>query len=133
MRAHAAEEAFLITRAENSPEEQHRARVRKYLIMMAFRVPALILACIVYGWTHNGLLALAVVAVSIPLPWVAVLVANDRPARSRNEVAEYHYGHHREEAEAALEAPSTVVDSELADPRELPGETVGDSPGDSSQ
>ena len=83
MRAHSAEEAFLITRAENSPEEQHRARVRRYLILMAFRVPALILACIIYGATHNGLLALAVVAASIPLPWDAVLVANDRPARKR--------------------------------------------------
>ncbi|GAB09350.1 hypothetical protein GOARA_036_00820 [Gordonia araii NBRC 100433] len=115
MRAHTADEAFLITRAQNSPEEQHRARVRRYLVLMAFRVPALILACIVYGATQNGLLALAVVALSIPLPWVAVLVANDRPARKRGEVAEYHYGH-REAEPASLAAPGVVIDSEVADP-----------------
>ncbi|QKT07464.1 DUF3099 domain-containing protein [Gordonia sp. X0973] len=122
MRAHAAEEAFLITRAENSPEEQHRARVRRYLILMAFRVPALIVACIVYGTTHSGLLALAVVALSIPLPWVAVLIANDRPARKRGEVAEYHYGHH-DDVPPSITAPGTVIDSDVADPpppRELP-------------
>ncbi len=119
MRAHAAEEAFLITRAENSPEAQHRARVRRYLILMAFRVPALILACIVYGATHNGLLALAVVVLSIPLPWVAVLVANDRPARKRGEVAEYHYGHH-DDAIPSIAAPATVIDSEVADPAPPP-------------
>ncbi|MFT4199637.1 DUF3099 domain-containing protein [Gordonia sp. (in: high G+C Gram-positive bacteria)] len=119
MRAHSAEEAFLITRAENSPEEQHRARVRRYLVLMAFRVPALILACIVYGATHNGLLALAVVALSIPLPWVAVLVANDRPARKRGEVAEYHYGRHENDA-PSISAPATVIDSDVADPRALP-------------
>lgn len=122
MRAHAAEEAFLITRAENSPEEQHRARVKRYLFLMAFRVPALILACIVYGMTENGLLALAVVAISIPLPWAAVLLANDRPARKRGEVAEYHYGHHDRE-EHALRAPATVIDSDLADQRELRAES----------
>jgi hypothetical protein len=122
MRTHAADEAFLITRAENSPEEQHRARVRRYLILMGFRVPMLILACIVYGATHNGLLALAVVAVSIPLPWVAVLIANDRPARKRGEIAEYHYGVHAEHPAPALPEPATVIDSEVADPRGLPGE-----------
>ncbi|GAA3039058.1 DUF3099 domain-containing protein [Gordonia defluvii] len=125
MRAHSAEEAFLITRAENSPEEQHRARVRRYLILMAFRVPALILACIIYGATHNGLLALAVVAASIPLPWVAVLVANDRPARKRGEVAEYHYGHPVHET-PTLAGPTTVIDSELADPPAAPARGLPD-------
>ena len=34
----------LITGAAPSYEEEHRARVRKYLTLMAFRIPALILA-----------------------------------------------------------------------------------------
>ncbi|WP_232526861.1 DUF3099 domain-containing protein [Mycobacterium intracellulare] len=67
----------LITAAEPSYEEQHRARVRKYLTLMAFRIPALILAALAYGAWHNGLISLAIVAVSIPLPWMAVLIAND--------------------------------------------------------
>jgi hypothetical protein len=75
----------LITAAEPSYEEQHRARVRKYLTLMAFRVPALILAALAYGAWHNGLISLLIVAASIPLPWMAVLIANDRPPRRGNE------------------------------------------------
>jgi Protein of unknown function (DUF3099) len=75
----------LITAAEPSYEEQHRARVRKYLTLMAFRVPALIFAALAYGAWHNGLISLAIVAASVPLPWMAVLIANDRPPRRANE------------------------------------------------
>ena len=75
----------LITAAAPSYEEQHRARVRKYLGLMAFRIPALILAALAYGAWHNGLISLAIVALSIPLPWMAVLIANDRPPRSADE------------------------------------------------
>ena len=75
----------LITAAEPSYEEQHRARVRKYVILMAFRVPALIFAALAYGAWHNGLISLLIVAASVPLPWIAVLIANDRPPRRANE------------------------------------------------
>lgn len=75
----------LITAAAVSYEEQHRARVRKYLTLMAFRIPALILAALAYGMWHNGLISLAIVAASIPLPWMAVLIANDRPPRRNDE------------------------------------------------
>lgn len=69
----------LITAAAPSYEVEHRTRVRKYLTLMAFRVPALILAAIAYGAWHNGLISLLIVAASVPLPWMAVLIANDRP------------------------------------------------------
>jgi hypothetical protein len=75
----------LITAAAPSYEEEHRARVRKYLTLMAFRIPALILAAVAYGAWHNGLISLLIVAVSVPLPWMAVLIANDRPPRRANE------------------------------------------------
>ena len=75
----------LITAAAPSYEEQHRARVRKYLTLMAFRIPALILAAVAYGAWHNGLISLLIVAVSVPLPWMAVLIANDRPPRRSDE------------------------------------------------
>jgi hypothetical protein len=75
----------LITAAEPSYEEQHRARVRKYLTIMSFRIPALILAALAYGAWHNGLISLAIIAVSLPLPWMAVLIANDRPPRRVGE------------------------------------------------
>lgn len=75
----------LITAAEPSYEEQHRARVRKYLMLMGFRIPALLLAAFAYGAWHNGLISLAIVAASVPLPWMAVLIANDRPPRRSDE------------------------------------------------
>jgi Protein of unknown function (DUF3099) len=75
----------LITAAAPSYDEQHRARVRKYLTLMGFRIPALILAALAYGAWHNGLISLAIIALSLPLPWMAVLIANDRPPRRPDE------------------------------------------------
>src|ERR1700751_3793143 len=75
----------LITGAAPSYEEEHRARVRKYLTLMAFRVPALILAALAYGAWHNGLVSLLIVAALIPLPWMAGLIPNDPPPRRGNE------------------------------------------------
>jgi hypothetical protein len=79
----------LITRAAEPYEEQHRARVRKYLTIMSFRVPALLLAAAAYGIWHNGLISLAILVASIPLPWIAVLIANDRPPRKAEEPRRY--------------------------------------------
>jgi Protein of unknown function (DUF3099) len=76
---------ILITAAAPAYEVQHRQRVRKYLTIMSFRVPALLLAAFAYGLWHNGLISLAIIAASIPLPWVAVLIANDRPPRRADE------------------------------------------------
>ena len=76
---------MLITRAALSHAEQHRARVRKYLKIMSWRIPAFLGAAIAYGIWHNGLLSLGILAASIPLPWIAVLIANDRPPRRAEE------------------------------------------------
>lgn len=79
----------LITRAAYSYEEQHRARVRKYLTLMFWRIPAFLGAAIAYGIWHNGVVSLAILAASIPLPWMAVLIANDRPPRRAEEPRRY--------------------------------------------
>jgi hypothetical protein len=79
----------LITRAAVPFEEQHRARVRKYLTLMFWRIPALILAAVAYGIWQNGLLSLAIILISVPLPWMAVLIANDRPPRRAEEPRRY--------------------------------------------
>lgn len=79
----------LITEAQSSIEEQHRARVRKYMFIMSFRIPALVLAAISYGMWANPWIAMAIVGASIPLPWMAVLIANDRPPRTKDEVSRY--------------------------------------------
>ena len=76
---------ILITAAALPYEEEQRQRVRKYLTLMTIRIPALILAAVAYGIWHNGLISLLIVAASVPLPWIAVLIANDRPPRRAEE------------------------------------------------
>jgi hypothetical protein len=83
----------LITRAALPYEEEHRARVRKYLTLMFWRIPALILAAVAYGIWHNGLVSLAILLLSVPLPWMAVLIANDRPPRRAEEPRRYESQH----------------------------------------
>jgi hypothetical protein len=56
---------------------------------MFWRVPALILAAVAYGIWQNGLISLAIILVSVPLPWMAVLIANDRPPRTAEEPRRY--------------------------------------------
>ncbi|WP_433597996.1 DUF3099 domain-containing protein [Nocardia sp. CA-135953] len=75
----------LITEAAPSLEDQHRARVRRYTIIMAFRIPCLILAAVAYSVFSNALLSILIITASIPLPWIAVLIANDRPPRRKDE------------------------------------------------
>ena len=79
----------LITRAAAPYEEQHRERVRKYLTLMFWRIPALILAAVAYGIWENGLISLAIILVSVPLPWMAVLIANDRPPRKAEKASRF--------------------------------------------
>ncbi|WP_235946951.1 DUF3099 domain-containing protein [Nocardia terrae] len=75
----------LITEASTSLEDQHRARVRRYIAIMSFRIPCLIGAAVAYSIWHSWWLSLLIIGVSIPLPWIAVLIANDRPPRSKDE------------------------------------------------
>jgi hypothetical protein len=73
----------LITEAAVSYQEQHRARRRKYAIMMSLRSPLLIAAAAASQWWW---LSLTLILLSIPLPWMAVLIANDRPPRKKERV-----------------------------------------------
>ena len=101
----AARRAVLITEAAPSLEDQHRARVRRYLFIMSFRIPCLFLAAWAYG-EFGGLAAVLIIGVSVPLPWVAVLIANDRPPRRKDEPSRYP-GTVRKQR--ALESPAARV------------------------
>lgn len=85
----------LITEAEPSYDDQQAARRRKYAIMMSMRIPCLILAvaCSPIWW-----LSLIILAVSIPLPWMAVLIANDRAPIKQEQVHRYQRSHRALEA-----------------------------------
>jgi hypothetical protein len=65
----------LITDAARSYEDELAVRKRRYKIMMGLRIPMMVIAAAFYQipW-----LAVTLLVLSIPLPWVAVLVANDR-------------------------------------------------------
>ncbi|KZM75217.1 hypothetical protein AWN90_24195 [Nocardia terpenica] len=94
----------MITEAAPSLEQQHRDRVKRYSILMGFRIPCLVLAAVAYSLWGNWVISLAIIGVSIPLPWIAVLIANDRPPRRKDEPSRWderraakalESGHHR--------------------------------------
>jgi hypothetical protein len=117
----------LITRAAPAYEEQHRERVRRYLKLMFWRVPALIGAAVAYGIWQNGLVSLAILLASIPLPWMAVLIANDRPPRRAEEPRRYESARRiplfptAERPALEYRAQSSRQSSETESPRDDPG------------
>ncbi|MDL5158551.1 DUF3099 domain-containing protein [Actinomycetospora termitidis] len=79
----------LITGAAVSFEEEFAARRKRYSLIMALRIPCLVLAGvfgIALGWTW---VAVALIVASVPLPWIAVLIANDAPPRKAEKPSRY--------------------------------------------
>ncbi|WP_433368583.1 DUF3099 domain-containing protein [Actinoplanes sp. CA-142083] len=79
----------LITDAARSQDEQFRSRQIRYVTMMGLRAVCLIIGAVLIS-VHPPLLALWLIlcaAGMVTLPWMAVLIANDRPARSKAERA----------------------------------------------
>ena len=77
----------LITDAARSQSEQLRSREIRYVTMMSLRAGCLILGAVLIS-IRPPLLALWLVlcvAGMVFLPWAAVLIANDRPPRSKTE------------------------------------------------
>lgn len=81
-----AADPVLITDAARSYEEDLAVRKRRYKIMMGMRIPFMIAAAACYQipW-----LAVTLLVLSIPLPWVAVLVANDRLPKKAEKTSRY--------------------------------------------
>lgn len=82
----------LITAARKPYEEELADRKRRYFFLMSLRIPALLFAAIAFMIWDNGWIALAIIAGSIPIPWIAVIGANDRPRRSKKEPRGYARG-----------------------------------------
>jgi len=85
-------EPVLITDAPMSPQDKLAARKRRYSVMMGMRVPFMVLAAVFY---NTPWLAVTLLVLSIPLPWMAVLIANDRLPRKAQPVNRYR-GQRRE-------------------------------------
>ena len=73
----------VITEAEESPQAQLRRRQIQYAVLMSLRVVALIVAAVLVSLRVPYLLLwIRVCTVGMVLfPWMAVLVANDRPPK----------------------------------------------------
>ena len=85
----------LITDAQVSYEEELATRKRRYKIMMGMRIPCMIAAAACYQipW-----LAVTLLVVSIPLPCMAGLSANDRLPRKAEKPNRYQADHKAIEA-----------------------------------
>ena len=89
---HGIEDPVLITDAARSYEDELATRKRRYKVMMGMRIPLMLAAAAFYQipW-----LAVSLLVLSIPLPWVAVLIANDRLPKKSESVNRYQ-GERRE-------------------------------------
>ncbi len=79
-------EPVLITEAELSLDEQHAARKRRYVLTMAVRGVSIVLAAVFY---QTLWLALLFAVLGTVLPWIAVMMANDRPPKKKLDVNRY--------------------------------------------
>lgn len=105
---HGHRDTYLITEAQPSFEEEQRRRVHRYLWIMAIRIPALILSAWIYSATGNWVIALAVLIGSIPIPWIAVIRANDGPRRRSYASSRYNW---RAQDKRALQSrPDHTID-----------------------
>jgi Flp pilus assembly protein TadB len=92
-------EPVLITEAQPSLDDQFHARRKKYAIMMGTRAVCLVLAV---TWYRTWWLMAIFIVGGVVLPWMAVLIANDRPPRRARKVNRYAG---RPDPGRALEAP----------------------------
>lgn len=78
----------LITDATYSPEQNRRSRESQYLLLQGIRLPFIALSMLAAFVWSNWWLAAVFFLVSIPLPWISVMVANGqgevRDPRSKN-------------------------------------------------
>lgn len=82
----------LITGARESYQDELAARKKRYFILMSVRIPALLLAAGALTLWNNPWVALAIVIGSIPVPWIAVIMANDRPPLPKGQARRYTAG-----------------------------------------
>jgi Flp pilus assembly protein TadB len=81
MRRSRSDDAVLITTAPERNDDGYDRRRKTYAIMMALRAICVLAAALSYR--VSIFLALGFVVGGIVLPWCAVIIANDRPAKKR--------------------------------------------------
>ncbi len=104
-RSRDSERPVLITDAQQSRIDEHNARRKRYTITMGLRIVCLILAAMVYEvvWLMAILVVLACV-----LPWMAVLIANDRPPKKADRFQ--RFGHPAPERALGSSDTGRIID-----------------------
>ncbi|TDB80872.1 MULTISPECIES: DUF3099 domain-containing protein [unclassified Micromonospora] len=113
-----AYQPILITDAARSQDDQLTSRQKRYVLMMGVRVACVIVGAILVGaqapllWLWLPLVALGMILI----PWLAVLLANDRPPKEQHRLAGRFQPRSRDETPpmslAAEEHPHKVIDAE---------------------
>lgn len=84
-----AHQPILITDAARSQDDQLRSRQTRYVVMMSIRAVCLVVGAILVGakvpllWLWLSLCGVGMVLV----PWLAVLLANDRPPKEQHRLS----------------------------------------------
>jgi len=129
------ERPVLITDAARSQDEQFRSRQIRYVTMMGLRAACLIAGAILIS-AQPPLLPVWLImcaAGMVILPWAAVLIANDRPARSKAERAA-SAAREQERQQAALaqhsaeEVEYITIDAEPIDVKPVEAEPIKHEP-----
>lgn len=108
---------MLITDAERSQAEQLRSREIRYVIMMGIRAVCVVLAgvLVMIGAPMLWLWLLLCGVAMVLLPWLAVILANDRPPKEQHRLA-YKLGRrHHTEAPPPRSLPSPRTDHRTID------------------
>ncbi|GAB2463844.1 DUF3099 domain-containing protein [Jatrophihabitans fulvus] len=105
---HRTDDPWLITSAPEVAGDGYDQRRKKYAIMMSIRALCVILAAVTYQLSI--ILALVFVVGGMVLPWCAVLIANDRPAKKRAPVPNLATGYRTERMLTAGDDRSRTID-----------------------
>ncbi|WDZ87607.1 DUF3099 domain-containing protein [Micromonospora cathayae] len=113
-----AYQPILITDASRSQDDQLSSRQRRYVVMMSIRAACLIVGAVLVGanapllWLWLPLCGVGMVLI----PWLAVLLANDRPPREEHRLR--HRPSRREAAPprslaTGEDRPPKIIDADL--------------------
>ena len=112
---------IVITEAEESLPDQLRKRQIRYTLMMGLRVVCLVAAVVVFAaqppWTPVWVTVC--IAGMVFLPWMAVLIANDRPPKKSSQLRHRFHGHPAPDRAITASSSDHVVSGEIVDAEEL--------------
>ncbi|AKA96834.1 DUF3099 domain-containing protein [Corynebacterium ulcerans] len=121
----------LVTDAKKSPSEDRHHREVVYSWIQGLRIPFLLAAMAAYIWMHNMVLSVILFIICVPLPWIAVVIANGvgekrdpraptvyKPAAAREQQRYLNNAHNDQQqlsAPSATTNPPMVIDADDTD------------------